>query len=88
MARRFAARLSSFGDFWGERDVRHLHHLMFVHEFGATRRAIVAMIAFRESFQTPLKKVVMGLRSMVCSEMGLERVGQNVPVAQRLVLPI
>jgi putative GTP pyrophosphokinase len=42
------------------------------------------MIAFRESFQTPLKKVVMGLRSMVCSEMGLERVGQNVPVAQRL----
>lgn len=42
------------------------------------------MIAFRESFQTPLKKVVMGLRPMVCSEMGLERVGQNVPVAQRL----
>jgi len=46
--------------------------------------AFTAMIAFRESFQVPLKKVVMGLRSMVCTEMGLERVGQNVPVAQRL----
>jgi len=46
--------------------------------------AFAAMIAFRESFQVPLKKVVMGLRSMVCTEMRLERVGQNVPVAQRL----
>ncbi len=46
--------------------------------------AFAAMIAFRESFQVPLKKVVMGLRSMVCTEMGLERRGQNVPVAQRL----
>jgi hypothetical protein len=47
--------------------------------------AFAAMIAYRESFQLPLKKTVMGLRSMVCSEVpALKRVGGNVPVAQRL----
>jgi len=51
----------------------------------ATLRAFEAMIAFRESFQLPLKKTVMGLRSMVCSEVPeLKRVGDRVPVAQRL----
>jgi putative GTP pyrophosphokinase len=50
----------------------------------ATVEAFQAMIVFRESFQLPLKKTVMGLRSMVCTEMGLGRVGDNVPVAQRL----
>lgn len=43
------------------------------------------MIAFRESFQLPLKKTAMGLRSMVCSEIPtLKRIGDRVPVAQRL----
>ena len=61
----------------------------FMHQQGpgvseATLEAFQAMILFRESFQTPLKKTVMGLRSMVCTEMGLERKGANVPVAQRL----
>jgi hypothetical protein len=50
----------------------------------ATLDAFEAMILFRESFQIPLKKTVMGLRSMACTEMGLPRVGDNVPVAQRL----
>jgi putative GTP pyrophosphokinase len=51
----------------------------------ATVEAFEAMITFRESFQLPLKKTVMGLRSMVCSEVPeLQRVGGNVPVAQRL----
>jgi hypothetical protein len=51
----------------------------------ATIEAFAAMIAFRESFQLPLKKTVMGLRSMVCSEVPeLKRVGDHVPVAQRL----
>jgi putative GTP pyrophosphokinase len=46
--------------------------------------AFTALIAFRESFQTPLTKTAMGLRSMVCTECGLERKGVRVPVAQRL----
>lgn len=47
--------------------------------------AFAAMIAFRESFQLPLKKTVMGLRSMVCGECPeLKRQGGRVPVAQRL----
>ena len=51
----------------------------------ATVEAFAAMIAFRETFQLPLKKTVMGLRSMVCSEVPeLKRVGDRVPVAQRL----
>lgn len=51
----------------------------------ATGEAFMAMIAYRESFQLPLKKTVMGLRSMVCSEVPeLKRVGDRVPVAQRL----
>ena len=50
-----------------------------------TVKAFEAMIAFRESFQTPLKKTVMGLRSMVCSECPeLKRDDARVPVAQRL----
>lgn len=50
-----------------------------------TVAAFEAMIAYRESFQLPLKKTVMGLRSMVCSEVPeLNRVGDRVPVAQRL----
>jgi ribosomal protein S18 acetylase RimI-like enzyme len=28
--------LESLGEFWGDRDMRHLHHPMFVHEFGDT----------------------------------------------------
>jgi putative GTP pyrophosphokinase len=43
------------------------------------------MITFRESFQSPLKKTVMGLRSMVCSEWPeLKADGSRVPVVQRL----
>jgi putative GTP pyrophosphokinase len=50
-----------------------------------TVQAFAAMIAYRESFQLPLNKTVMGLRSMVCSEVPeLKRVGDRVPVAQRL----
>jgi ppGpp synthetase/RelA/SpoT-type nucleotidyltranferase len=48
-------------------------------------RAITAMISFRESFQTPLTKTVMGLRSMVRSECPeLKEPGARIPVAQRL----
>jgi putative GTP pyrophosphokinase len=48
-------------------------------------RAIVAMAAFRETFQLPLKKTVMGLRSMVRSECPeLKAPGARLPVAQRL----
>jgi GTP pyrophosphokinase len=43
------------------------------------------MIAFRETFQAPLRKTVMGLRSMVTSEMTiLKKPGSRVPVVQRL----
>jgi hypothetical protein len=50
-----------------------------------TVAAFGAMIAFRESFQLPLKKTVMGLRSMVSSECPeLKQKGARVPVAQRL----
>lgn len=49
-----------------------------------TGEAIAAMIAFRESFQLPLKKTVMGLRSMVKSESPELVKGGRVPVAQRL----
>jgi hypothetical protein len=43
------------------------------------------MITFREVFQRPLDKTVMGLRSMVCSESPeLSRSGDRIPVAQRL----
>jgi putative GTP pyrophosphokinase len=50
-----------------------------------TVAAFGAMIAFRESFQLPLKKTVMGLRSMVSSECPeLREKGARVPVAQRL----
>jgi putative GTP pyrophosphokinase len=51
----------------------------------ATLDALRAMIVFRESFQLPLNKAVMGLRSMVCSECPeLKQPGATVPVAQRL----
>jgi hypothetical protein len=47
--------------------------------------AFVAMIAFRESFQSPLNKTVNGLRSMVRSECPeLKQPDARVPVAQRL----
>jgi L-amino acid N-acyltransferase YncA len=36
----FAAIIASLGDFWGERDVRALHHPMFVREFGDTALVI------------------------------------------------
>ena len=51
----------------------------------STVEAFGAMIAFREYFQTPLKKTVMGLRSMVRSECPeLKRRRCSRPVAQRL----
>lgn len=47
--------------------------------------AFRAMIAFRETFQEPLRKTVMGLRSMVTSEVpDLKAPGAHVPVVQRL----
>lgn len=46
--------------------------------------ALVVLIRFRELFQEPLNKVAMGVRSMVCTEMGLPRTGARVPVSQRL----
>lgn len=50
-----------------------------------TSRAITAMVEFRETFQLPLKKTVMGLRSMVRSECPeLKEPGARLPVAQRL----
>lgn len=50
-----------------------------------THDAFVAMVTFREAFQGPLKKTVMGLRSMVRSESPeLKEPGRRVPVAQRL----
>jgi putative GTP pyrophosphokinase len=43
------------------------------------------MIAFRETFQDPLRKTVMGLRSMVKSEVpAFKATGARVPVVQRL----
>jgi len=48
-------------------------------------RAFTEMIVFRETFQLPLKKTVMGLRSMVCSEQPeFKAAGSTVPVVQRL----
>jgi putative GTP pyrophosphokinase len=48
-------------------------------------KAFAAMISFRETFQLPLKKTVMGLRSMVCSEWPELRGGNGrLPVVQRL----
>jgi GTP pyrophosphokinase len=48
-------------------------------------RAFMDMIVFRETFQLPLKKTVMGLRSMVCSEQPeFKKPGSSVPVVQRL----
>jgi GNAT superfamily N-acetyltransferase len=32
----FAAIIADLPGFWGERDVRHVHHPMFLHEFGDT----------------------------------------------------
>jgi hypothetical protein len=50
-----------------------------------TSAALRAMVTFREAFQLPLKKTVMGLRSMVRSECPELKVpGARVPVAQRL----
>lgn len=42
------------------------------------------LIGFRSSFQTPLTKVVMGLRSMVKSEMALPPPDGKLPVGQRM----
>jgi hypothetical protein len=47
-------------------------------------RAFDAMIAFRESFQLPLNKTVMGLRSMVRSERPELNKEARLPVVQRL----
>lgn len=46
--------------------------------------AFRTMIAFRETFQVPLNKTVMGLRSMTQSEVASYRVATGVPVVQRL----
>jgi hypothetical protein len=47
--------------------------------------AFRVMIRFRETFQPPLSKTAMGLRSMVTSEWPeLKDPGRRVPVAQRL----
>jgi putative GTP pyrophosphokinase len=47
--------------------------------------ALGTLIVFRETFQRPLDKTVMGLRSMVSSESpDLKRLGGRIPVAQRL----
>jgi ribosomal protein S18 acetylase RimI-like enzyme len=32
----FLVIVASLSDFWGDRDVRHLHHPMFIREFGDT----------------------------------------------------
>jgi putative GTP pyrophosphokinase len=51
----------------------------------ATIEAFTALIAFRETFQVPLNKTVLGLRSMVRSEQPeLKQPGARVPVVQRL----
>jgi len=43
------------------------------------------LIAFRETFQVPLNKTVLGLRSMVCSEWPeLKALGSRTPGVQRL----
>jgi GTP pyrophosphokinase len=48
-------------------------------------RAFRTMIAFREAFQLPLNKTVMGLRSMVFSEWPeLKEESSRIPVVQRL----
>jgi ribosomal protein S18 acetylase RimI-like enzyme len=36
----YEAILASLPDFWGERDVRHLHHPIFIREFGDTALVI------------------------------------------------
>lgn len=60
-----------------------LRRLWTTHEVGpATDDAVMAMIEFRETFQAPLKKTAMGLRSMVCSECpGLKQPNASIPVA-------
>jgi putative GTP pyrophosphokinase len=51
----------------------------------AVVRAYMDLIAFRETFQVPLNKTVLGLRSMVCSEWPeLKTPGSRIPVVQRL----
>jgi putative GTP pyrophosphokinase len=51
----------------------------------AVVRAYLDLIAFRETFQVPLDKTVLGLRSMVRSEWPeLKAPGSRVPVVQRL----
>jgi putative GTP pyrophosphokinase len=50
-----------------------------------TVEAFDTMIAFRETFQMPLNKTVLGLRSMVRSERPeLKETGSRIPVVQRL----
>jgi ribosomal protein S18 acetylase RimI-like enzyme len=53
----YAAILSSLEDFWGERDVRHLHHPIFIHELGDTSLVLRdpdgAVIAYLFGFVTP-----------------------------------
>jgi ribosomal protein S18 acetylase RimI-like enzyme len=34
------AIVAELGEFWGERDVAHLHHALYIHEFGETARVI------------------------------------------------
>lgn len=52
---------------------------------GAVVRAYLDLIAFRETFQGPLDKTVLGLRSMVRSEWPeLKTPASRVPVVQRL----
>lgn len=51
----------------------------------AVMRAYIDLITFRETFQVPLNKTAVGLRSMVCSERPeLKIPGARIPVVQRL----
>jgi putative GTP pyrophosphokinase len=51
----------------------------------AVVQAYLDLIAFRETFQVPLNKTVVGLRSMVRSEWPeLDAPGSRIPVVQRL----
>jgi ribosomal protein S18 acetylase RimI-like enzyme len=55
----YAAILGSLEDFWGERDVRHLHHAIFIHELGDTSLVLRdpdgAVNAYLFGFVTPAR---------------------------------
>jgi ribosomal protein S18 acetylase RimI-like enzyme len=67
----FLAVVASLNDFWGERDVRHLHHPMFVREFGdtalVTRAPDGTVLAYLFGFLTPSAVAYIHVVGVHCS---------------------